>query len=260
MTRLKVALAALATVAFAGAAGAQEQNPQQRQIDDIKIERADATQHQEHQAEDFGPMTAENVLNKMYQSNLKEIALGQLAVEKASNARVRAFGERLVQDHQKANEKITEVAKSQNIELKEPMMDDKQAKAGQQQDAQAQPQTRSEQQAGQEQAKAAQEQAKADMKADAHSQEIQKLKSLSGQAFDEQFVALLEQKHEHALENLEQAQKEIEAEEVKQLIADLRPTLQEHKQTADRLQTEFATAQRPNAQRQQNQPQQQQQN
>ena len=48
---------------------------------------------------------------------MAEVKLGQLAEEKASNPDVKAFGQRMVTDHTKANNDLKEVAAKQKIDL-----------------------------------------------------------------------------------------------------------------------------------------------
>jgi len=48
---------------------------------------------------------------------MAEVELGQLAVEKASNDDVKKFGQRMVDDHGKANDKLKEIASSKGIDL-----------------------------------------------------------------------------------------------------------------------------------------------
>ena len=50
-------------------------------------------------------------------AGLAEVALGQLASEKATNAKVKAFGAMMVTDHTKANNELIEIAKKKNISL-----------------------------------------------------------------------------------------------------------------------------------------------
>ena len=53
------------------------------------------------------------------QGGMAEVQLGQLAVEKASNPEVKKFGQRMVDDHSKANEQLKQVASEKNITLPE---------------------------------------------------------------------------------------------------------------------------------------------
>ena len=43
--------------------------------------------------------------------------LGQLAADKAQNSEVKKFGQRMVTDHSKANDKLMQIAKQKNITL-----------------------------------------------------------------------------------------------------------------------------------------------
>jgi putative membrane protein len=54
---------------------------------------------------------------KAAQGGLAEVKLGKLAAEKASNADVKAFGQQMVDDHSKANEKLMSVAQAENMTL-----------------------------------------------------------------------------------------------------------------------------------------------
>ncbi|MFY9947473.1 MAG: DUF4142 domain-containing protein [Candidatus Sulfotelmatobacter sp.] len=51
------------------------------------------------------------------QGGMAEVELGKLATEKASSPEVKKFGQRMVNDHSKANEQLKEVASTQGITL-----------------------------------------------------------------------------------------------------------------------------------------------
>jgi len=51
------------------------------------------------------------------QGGMAEVALGRLAGEKASNDRVKQFGERMVADHSKANDELKALAQSKSINI-----------------------------------------------------------------------------------------------------------------------------------------------
>jgi putative membrane protein len=59
---------------------------------------------------------------------LKEVALGELAQEKAKEEQVVQFGERMVQDHHQANEKLMGLAEQKGIELPQDLPEDAQQK------------------------------------------------------------------------------------------------------------------------------------
>jgi putative membrane protein len=58
---------------------------------------------------------------------MAEVELGKLAHDKASSADVKAFGDRMVSDHEKANDELKQLAQAKNITL--PAAIDKKEKA-----------------------------------------------------------------------------------------------------------------------------------
>ena len=55
------------------------------------------------------------VIDKVARDGHGEVALGQLAEKKASDAEVKSFAQRLVTDHTKANEQLATVARSEGV-------------------------------------------------------------------------------------------------------------------------------------------------
>jgi putative membrane protein len=51
------------------------------------------------------------------EGGMAEVALGQLAVDKASSGDVKKFGQRMVDDHSKANGELKELAAQKNIDI-----------------------------------------------------------------------------------------------------------------------------------------------
>ncbi len=51
------------------------------------------------------------------EGGMAEVALGQLAVDKASSGDVKKFGQRMVDDHSKANDELKQLASQKNVEL-----------------------------------------------------------------------------------------------------------------------------------------------
>jgi putative membrane protein len=60
------------------------------------------------------------------QGGLKEVQLGELAQQQAESAEVQQFGERMVQDHGKANEQLMQIAEQKGIELPKELAEDAQ--------------------------------------------------------------------------------------------------------------------------------------
>ena len=69
-------------------------------------------------------------VKKAAQGGLAEVELGQLATQKASSEDVKKFGQRMVDDHSKANDQLKQVAEQQHIDIPtEPHAKDKATKA-----------------------------------------------------------------------------------------------------------------------------------
>jgi putative membrane protein len=59
----------------------------------------------------------QHFVKKAAEGNLAEVELGKLATEKASSEDVKKFGQRMVDDHSKANEQLKQVASSKGVEV-----------------------------------------------------------------------------------------------------------------------------------------------
>jgi putative membrane protein len=51
------------------------------------------------------------------QGGMAEVAMGQMAQQRGNNAQVKAFGQRMVQDHTKANEDLKRIATGKGLQL-----------------------------------------------------------------------------------------------------------------------------------------------
>ena len=58
-------------------------------------------------------------IQKAAQGGIAKVELGQLAVQKASSEEVRKFGQRMVNDHSKANEQLKQLAEQEHRDLPE---------------------------------------------------------------------------------------------------------------------------------------------
>ncbi len=56
-------------------------------------------------------------VKKAAQGGMAEVQLGQLAIEKGSSDEVKKFGQRMVDDHSKANDQLKQLAASKGVEL-----------------------------------------------------------------------------------------------------------------------------------------------
>jgi putative membrane protein len=59
----------------------------------------------------------ESFVKEVAQGGVAEVELGKLATEKASNDRVKQFGQKMVTDHTKANDELKPIATSKNIPI-----------------------------------------------------------------------------------------------------------------------------------------------
>ncbi len=62
-------------------------------------------------------MADTNFMKAAAEGGMAEVDLGQLAVEKASSSDVKKFGQRMVDDHSKANDELKRLASQKNVDL-----------------------------------------------------------------------------------------------------------------------------------------------
>ena len=63
------------------------------------------------------PAADKKFMREAAEGGLAEVELGKLATEKASSEEVKKFGQRMVDDHSKANEELKQLASSKNVNL-----------------------------------------------------------------------------------------------------------------------------------------------
>jgi putative membrane protein len=61
--------------------------------------------------------SAESFIEKAAERQQVEIVLGQLAAERAGDAQVKQFGAQMVEDHQKANKEVEQLASKEGVQL-----------------------------------------------------------------------------------------------------------------------------------------------
>lgn len=107
IAKLTVA-AALAVVGICGVAAQQSSDPSNS---------SSANRMSTAKASAGETMADTKFMKEAAQGGMAEVVLGQLALEKASNADVKKFGQRMVDDHSKANDKLKQLASQKNIAL-----------------------------------------------------------------------------------------------------------------------------------------------
>src|SRR5687767_5183218 len=62
-------------------------------------------------------ISAKDFVNKAGEGGAAEVAMGKLGAQKATNAEVKAFAEKMVADHTKANKELMAAAKAKGLEV-----------------------------------------------------------------------------------------------------------------------------------------------
>jgi putative membrane protein len=107
ISKFSLTATALAALFLCGAA-AQQSDP----MNSSKTAGATTTKASAGQT-----VTDTKFIKEAAEGGMAEVALGQLAVEKASNGDVKKFGQRMVDDHSKANNELKQLAAQKNVEL-----------------------------------------------------------------------------------------------------------------------------------------------
>jgi predicted outer membrane protein len=62
-----------------------------------------------------GPVTPQNFVDEAVWSGDKEVAMGRLALERSQNPTVRAFAQRMIHDHSRANDQLITIADNEGL-------------------------------------------------------------------------------------------------------------------------------------------------
>lgn len=148
--------------------------------------------------------TAKETLNQEDKTFIKEAALGGMAevelskiAQKSTNAEIKSFADRMVQDHTAANSQLTAVAKSLGVEVPAALDSE-------------------------------------------HQRMRDKLQTLHGKAFDEQYMRDMVADHDKAVKLFKQEQRSGHNDELKQFAQKTLPTLEQHQKMAVELSQKLA--------------------
>ena len=125
-----------------------------------------------------------------------EVALGKVAATKGSSADVKDFGQMMVDDHTKANEKLKDLATKKGVDLTK--AEDKAVKQ--------------------------------------ESKEEASLSKKEGADFDKDYIKMMVKDHEEDVKEFEKASKDAEDADVKAFASETLPTLQKHLDKAKEIQ------------------------
>lgn len=156
------------------------------------------------------PANEQRLIVKLHEINRMEIALGNLAKDRAVLSDVKSYGDKLVNDHSTADSEIKSIAKENSIDLtKTP----------------------------------------ADVDHASNMKTMSELKTLSGDAFDQRFITFMAEGHEKVVREVTQARQNTSNAKLSALLDNLLPTLKHHRDTAMKLQRGKGAAARRTSQR-----------
>jgi putative membrane protein len=144
---------------------------------------------------------AVKVLSDLHHANQMEIHMGKMAKEKSQSSDVQAYGDKLVKDHQDADDKVLKIAKDDGITLLAPADQGMMAK----------------------------------MESSKGENKMADLSAKSGADFDRAFLKEMVADHKKDIAKMEKAQKSLTQADVKDLVTNVLPTLREHLAIAQKL-------------------------
>jgi len=110
LSRLALAIAIASVPVLAAGQSSSMSNPQSGSMSN-DMAKTSANEHLSASDKKFVRDAAEG--------GLAEVELGRMAIEKASSDQVKKFGQRMVDDHSKANDELKQVASSEGMQLPE---------------------------------------------------------------------------------------------------------------------------------------------
>jgi|GEM_PF-645553 len=251
MTRKLISAAMTVAIGIGGgAAGQDPPQPQQPQPEQRQTDRKPADQAQDVKSRATravaGPSKDDQrFMQDVAEGGKAEVALGNLALQRAASDDVKQFAQRMVDDHSKANQELTELASQKNISL--PYSSDVKAATGGVKDTvagvrdtardpravakeghtQADQQTASGRPATGDAAAIS-----GDNLTGKHRQLYDRLSRLSGAEFDREYMKEMVKGHNKNVSEFEKASQKSQDADLKAWAAKSLPTLREHQQMA----------------------------
>jgi len=105
----------------------QQQQDQARQRSGQSGQQQSGQQQAGHQEEQQGPEHLQKSIRHAASDNQFEIQVGQMVQERAQNPQVKQLAQRLVQDHQRAQQQLQQVAQQANVTISDQLMPVQQA-------------------------------------------------------------------------------------------------------------------------------------
>ena len=151
-------------------------------------------------------MTDARIASILHKVNKSEIDAGKLAEKNGISQDVKDYGRMLIKDHQMADEKLASIAKKANIDLDKLNGPDKEM-------------------------------------LETNERKMDQVKKMKGAEFDRAFGVAMADGHEGVLKMLSDHGKDIKTAELKQFVDDTTPTLQHHKEMAEKIGNKSPAAQ-----------------
>ena len=228
----------------------QQPQPEQRQTDRKPSDRAQDTKSQDTRSQAnravAGPSKDDQrFVQEAAEGGKAEVALGNLALQRAASDDVKQFAQRMVDDHSKANQELMELASQKNISI--PHSSDAKAATGGVKDTvtgvrdaardpravakeghtQADQQTASGRPATGDAAAMS-----GDSLTGKHRQLYDRLSRLSGAEFDREYMKEMVKDHNKTVSEFEKASQKSQDADLKAWVAKTLPTIREHQQMA----------------------------
>lgn len=193
-------------------------------------------------------------IEKAAKKGQKELALSQLATERASRQQVREYAQQLVDDHHNVNQQLTRLAQNKGVVLKEPGgmsgVDRMEADAsGGSVAARTASQRRADEPRrgaggpGEMGGTARRPEQREDRPTPSEMSDERQVRALAqrgGEEFDQQYVRLMVKEHEDAVNMFEKAAQDARDPQVRSFASQHVPTLREHLQEAKNLRRRVA--------------------
>jgi putative membrane protein len=221
------------------------------------------------QAQDQSQLSDEQVVMRMHRTNQMEIRTAKLAQSHGASARIKSLASRLIRDHTASDAKVVALAKQLNITLARDGMESggerydrdrghyrgldstqrndstyssypRSDTTNQQGDSANRYGQRSDSTQGQ-YGQGRYGQGQYDQGRDSAMAAMRQLPTLRGAAFDTAFANVMVTGHNKAISMLENAQNQVQRQELRTLIASTLPTLRQHLQLAQALTTSATT-------------------
>ncbi len=197
--------------------------------------------------------TDEKFVRDAARGGMMEVHMGRMGVQQAQNSQVKQFAQKLIDDHSKANTELQQFASKKGITLPQEREDiTSTSSPGSESSAVGAPgagtaTTTPADASTSPESKGAPGQDRGVSSASGSDNDMKKLHGLTGSDFDREFVRLAVKDHQKDVREFEQGSKKVEDQELKSWIEKTLPTLREHLQMAQGLQSTVGGAGAPGA-------------